>query len=498
MSGTEEPVVTSVEPWNSVRVTVKVSRESAALLQTLAQQQDTKLLDIGILSVQVEGSNPVCLDQPAEVSEVSSKVNTAGGRVNADSSVLLSTNSSTVVGACQPAVHGSFSHTAVSTVQQVACSRAGGLTSSVNLSWHPLVDQRTATSSDDAGCSWDPFGYNGLSVDPFQFSADDLLTRMLADVPAPKRRQRMRKGSAASTTHLPFPLSSPVSLTAHEDCSSKVQPSDELYSVIPSGTQSHAPQVTTYFDKDRAAIGSGQQLTSPYSSLMNDLYNVRADNCGALSVGSRPLYNHPQQNISSAAGTLPLSLDSLMTVSNHAAMEARSTNSDHPPVKRRHVKSRNSTGSHGTVGTYSAVTEMNQHLPFRDVCNEGAVGDTVAQNNMNGVKSTEMQLPTTPDLRYAVRSPRMLWSDGQQGHPVLPAGYQNVDGYRFRLPCRQSCPWTQSNSSYMYNDVPVTGTLPFVQNVRKPFSFAGGVASRPSFTLSLPNNSKYILRVTCD
>ena len=484
MLGTKEPLVTSVEPWNSIRVTLKVSRESAALLQTLAQQQDPKLLDIGILSVQVDGSNPVCLDQPTEIS---SKVNAVSGRVNIDSSVRIVTNSSAVVGACQPAVHGPLTHTTASTVHEVACSHMGSLTSNVNLSWHPLVDQRTATLADDASCSWDPFGYNGLSVDPFQFSADDLLTRMLADVPAPKRR-RMRKSSAASATHVPFSLSNPASLTVNEDSTSKVQPSDEPYSVIPGGAQSHASQITTYFDKDRAAVGGCQQLTSPYSSQVNDSYSVRADSRGALSAGSRPLYNHSPQNVS-------LSLDSLRTVSNHAVMEARSATSDQPPVKRRHVKSRSSTGINSTVGTYSAMADMNQHSPFTDVCNDD-VGDTIAKS-MNGVKSTEMHLPTAPGSRYTVHSPRAMWSDGRQGHPVLPAGYPNVDAYRFRLPCRQSCSWTQSSSSYMYSDVPVAGTLPFVPNVRQPFSYAGGVAPRPSFAASLQNNSKCAFPGVC-
>jgi len=476
-------LVTSVEPWNSVRVTLKVSRESAALLQTLAQQQDPKLLDIGILSVQVEGSNPVCLDRPTEAS---SKLSTAGDRANVDSSVCFAVNSSAAVGTCHPAVHGLLPHTAVSAVQEATCSHASGPASGVNQSWHPLVDQRTAASSDDSACSWDPFGYNGLSVDPFQFSADDLLTRMLADVPAPKRRQRVRKGSTTSVAHVPFLLSNPASLTAHEECSSKIQPSNELHSLtcsttfgIPSGTQYQTPQKTAYFDRDRAAVHSGgQQLSSPYSTQVKDMYSVHVDSHGMSSVSSRPLYNHPQQNISSAAGVLPLSLDSLMTVSNRAVKETRSTNSNQPPVKRRHVKSRSAAGSHSAVSTYGAVTEMNQQSSFRDLCN-----DTV--------KSTEMHLPPAPDSMYAVRSPRALWSDAQEGHSVFSTGYQNVDAYRFRLPYRQSCLWTHGNSSYMYNNVPVTGALPFVPDVRKPFSVAGGVAARPSFTVSLPNHSKF-------
>ena len=482
--GSKEPLVTNVEPWNSVRVTLKVSRESATLLQTLAQQQDPKLLDIGILSVQVEGDNPVCLDRPVEAL---SKASAAGDRLNVTSSVCFTTNAPAVVGACHPAVHGLLPHTVGSTLQETTCGRPSGSTSSVNQSWHPLVDQRTAASSDDsAACGWDPFGYNGLSVDPFQFSADDLLTRMLADVPAPKRRQRVRKGSATSAAHVPFLLSNPVSLTAHEECSSKVQSSNELHSVmhstafgITSGTQYHSPQKTGYFDKDRVAVGSGRQLSSPYSTQRNDIYSSHVDSHDTSSLGSHPLYNHPQQNISS--GVLPLSLDSLMTVSNHAANESRSADSDQPPVKRRHVKSRSASVSNGAVGSYGAVTEVNQpSSSFRDLCNDTAT-----------LKSADVHLPPAPGSRYTVHSPpRALWPDSQPCHSVFSAGYRNVDAYRFRPPYRQSCSWTHSNSPYMYSDVPVTGQLPFVPDVRKPYSVAGGVAARPSFTMSLPNHSK--------
>jgi len=481
LSGANEPLVTSVEPWNSVRVTLKVSHESAALLQTLAQQQDPKLLDIGILSVQVEGGNPVCLDRPPEVS---SKLNSGGSQVNVDSSLRFATNVS-ALGACQSAVHAPRSQTAVSTVQQVACTRAGGLTSNVNLSWHPLVDQRPAASGDDAGCSWDPFGYNGLSVDPFQFSADDLLTRMLADVPAPKRRQRMRKSPAASATHTQFQSSNPASFGVHEDCSLKMQPLNELYSVshgtafgIPVGAQSQALQKSSYFDNDRTAVGSGSQLTLPYSSHVNDLYSAGADNGNMSSADCHPLYNHPRQSVCSAADMLPMSLDSLMTVSNHTV------SSDQPPVKRRHVKLRNSTVGHSTV----AVSEINQHSPFRDdVCNEGTVSEAVAKTNVNAVKSADMNLPGAADSRYAVHSARAFWSDPR--HPAVPVAYPNVDAYRFQLPCRQSYSQTQNSSSYMYSDMPVSRALPVVSDVRKPYSFAGGGLPRSSFSASLPSHS---------
>ena len=493
LTGTKEPLVTSVEPWNSVRVTLKVSRESATLLQTLAQQQDPKLLDIGILSVQIEGSNPVGLDRPTEAT---SKLNATGDRVNVkvDSSVRSAANSTAHVGTCQSAVHRTVSHTSVSAVQEVTCSRQSGVTTSANLPWHPLVDQRTATtSSDDTACSWDPFGYNGLSVDPFQFSADDLLTRMLADVPAPKRRQRIRKGSATLSTHTPFLLSNPMSFTVHGDCSSKVQPSNAPYSVscgttfgIPSGTQSHAPLKTAHIENDRMGLSSGKRLSSPYSTHVSDLYSVNVDNCAVSSVSSHLLCSHPHQSISSAAGMMPLSLDSVMTVSNRAIMEARSADSDQPPVKRRHVKSRSLTGNHSTI---------------RDVCNEGAVGDSgdaSTPNHVNAVQATQMHLPPAAGSRSVGHSPRMLWSDAQQGHLVLPARYPNVDAYRFRLPCQQSCSWTHSNSSYMYSDVPVTGALPLVPDVQKPFSVAGSMAARPSFTPSLRHHSKCtVLLLVC-
>lgn len=491
--GTKEPLVKSVEPWNSVRVTLKVSRESAALLQTLAQQQDPKLLDIGILSVQVEGGSPVSLNRP---SDALSKLQSANDRLSADGSVQFAAGSASI-GAQPPDAGGvRFPNTAVSTAHDVACSRASATTTTVNLLWHPLVDQRAATSNDDTACNWDPFGYNGLSVDPFQFSADDLLTRMLADVPAPKRRQRMRKGSTTSPAHPPCMLSNPLSLTAHEDSRSTVQPSSAPYSVhygtafgIPSDGQSHSVQKT----RDRAANGSSQQLSLPYSTQLNDFYSVRADNHGMSSVGCHPLYNHPQQSMSSVASVPPFSLDSRMTVSNHAAIDSRSEHTDqHLPVKRRHVKPWNSPGSRSSAGAFCAVTEMTQQSPFRDIHSEGAfVENDVSKDHANTAKLTETHL-STPVSRYGACSPRALWSDAQRVNSSISAGYPAVDAYRFRLPYQQSCSWSHSSSSYVFNDVPYTSTLPFVPDSRKPSSVGGGLTARPSFTTS-SNHSMHFL-----
>lgn len=57
LEDTDELIIKKVEPWNSVKVTVKIPKDAAERLKHLAaQNQGAALRSMGIMSIQLEGA----------------------------------------------------------------------------------------------------------------------------------------------------------------------------------------------------------------------------------------------------------------------------------------------------------------------------------------------------------------------------------------------------------------------------------------------------------
>lgn len=57
----KQVIVKKVEPWNSVRVTLNIPRQAALRLKQLAEQGNSRLRQLGVLAVQIEGDHLVSL-----------------------------------------------------------------------------------------------------------------------------------------------------------------------------------------------------------------------------------------------------------------------------------------------------------------------------------------------------------------------------------------------------------------------------------------------------
>lgn len=222
-SDNDRPLVVDVKPWNSVRVTLKVSRETASALQRLAQRRDQKLIDIGILSVQVDGGSVLHLGRD------NGGVATTAAGLRADSNLPTNSDVSKLfrnrhdtddltvtvsdAGHLGTAPSSSSQHSLVNrtaVISNAVASLSSTVTNASGGAWHPLEERQKSVSvagtkdGSSSSCFWNQMStdwrQNGLTSDPFQFSADDLLTRMLADVPSAsnKRKQRVRKASSSA------------------------------------------------------------------------------------------------------------------------------------------------------------------------------------------------------------------------------------------------------------------------------------------------------------
>lgn len=64
-SGRRRFALKKVQPWNSVKVTLDIPKEAADRLRLLALQGNVRLMDLGILSVEIVGqSNAILLNPP--------------------------------------------------------------------------------------------------------------------------------------------------------------------------------------------------------------------------------------------------------------------------------------------------------------------------------------------------------------------------------------------------------------------------------------------------
>lgn len=66
--------VTKVEPWNSVRITLNISKDAALNLQRLAEEDGQLLRDLGILSVQLHGNQSVYVGEASHDDVASASV----------------------------------------------------------------------------------------------------------------------------------------------------------------------------------------------------------------------------------------------------------------------------------------------------------------------------------------------------------------------------------------------------------------------------------------
>lgn len=130
--------ISKVEPWNSVRVTLSVPREAAARLSRLAANRDSRLLELGLLTVQVAQDHYALGGSGSNNSGSSAGVVSAAGLGDSNEKTSGS-------GSCTPAVCGDS-------------SVAGGAAGS---SGSPGGRSTSSPVNSSAGPTAGPTGYTG-------------------------------------------------------------------------------------------------------------------------------------------------------------------------------------------------------------------------------------------------------------------------------------------------------------------------------------------------